>query len=98
MSENTKYYKTRAEAESHREPGEKVWLEAVKGYYNTKPRKIDFWGFEREAPTHFFRYGRMWYTTIKEANENKEEGEKIYFDKDMNAYYNMKPKKSIWIF
>lgn len=98
MTEEIKYYKTWADAELNRKPGEKVWLEPVSGYYNTAPRKKDFWGFAKEAPTNFYRYGRLWYTTIEEASENREEGEKTYYDTGMKMYYNMKPKKSIWNF
>jgi hypothetical protein len=62
------------------------------------PYKIDFWGLDRKPDTHSFRYGRMWYTTIKEARENREEGETTHYDKGMELYYNIKPKKSIWKF
>lgn len=98
MSEERKYYETNTDALLNRKKGDRVYLDPTLGYYLVTPKKIDFWGFDRKPETHFYRYGRMWYTTVKEARENREEGETTYFDKGMELYYNIKPKKSIWNF
>ena len=93
-----KYYKTHTDALSDRKKGDRIYLDPENGYYLVTPQKRKFWDFDEEPKTHFFRYGRMWYTTIKEAGENREEGEKTYFDTGMKMYYNIKPKKSYWNF
>ena len=48
----------------------------------------------------FRRYGRLWYTTKREAKTARRFNERVLFDKGMNAYYIIRPKtkKSIWDF
>ena len=45
----------------------------------------------------FKKYGRTWYTTKKEALENRTKGDRIYHDIGMKSYYLIPPKKkSFW--
>ena len=46
----------------------------------------------------FHRYNRLWYTTKKEAQDARRSDEQMYFDEGMEAYYLIRPKKSIWDF
>ena len=48
--------------------------------------------------TKFFKFGRWWFTTRKEAEKERKHNECIYFDSCQKAYYMRKPKKSIWSF
>ena len=48
--------------------------------------------------TKFHKYGRLWYTTKKEAESARRKNERVYYDEGMKAYYIIRPKKSIWDF
>ena len=99
MSKPEKYYRTHTDALSDRKKGDRIYYDPYKpGYYLTTPKKVDFWGFDKEPPTHFYRYGILWFTTKEEAQENNENNDEICYDKGMKLYYIKKPKKSIWKF
>lgn len=51
-----------------------------------------------ENMTRFYKYGRWWYTTKKEAQDVRRKGERVYSDKGMKAYYIRRPRQSIWQF
>ncbi len=44
----------------------------------------------------FYKYGRWWYSTRTEADDNRNNNEPIFFDSGMNAYYLGRPRKSFW--
>lgn len=47
--------------------------------------------------TKFEKYGRTWYTTRKEVEEDRNSGERVYYDAGMKAYYIVKTeKRSFW--
>jgi hypothetical protein len=48
--------------------------------------------------TKFFKFGRYWFTTRKEAEIERKHGESIFFDSCQEAYYIRKPRKSLWNF
>ena len=48
--------------------------------------------------TKFFKFGRFWFTTRKEVEEERNHGERIFYDKCQEAYYIVKPRKSFWRF
>ncbi len=52
----------------------------------------------KENMSQFYRYGRMWYTSKKEAQDARRYNERVYFDEGMRAYYIIRPKRSFWDF
>ena len=46
--------------------------------------------------TKFFKFGRHWFTTRKEAEEKRKHGESIFYDFCQEAYYIRKSRKSFW--
>lgn len=48
--------------------------------------------------TKFFKFGREWFTTRKEVEEKRKQGESVYYDFCQEAYYIRKTRKSFWSF
>jgi len=47
--------------------------------------------------TRFYKYGRWWYTTRIEAEDARRFNERVYYDREMRAYYIRRPqRKSFW--
>lgn len=55
-------------------------------------------GNQDENMTKYRKYGRMWYTTKKEAEKAQRADEVIRRDDGEKAYYLKKIKKSFWRF
>lgn len=43
--------------------------------------------------TKFYEYDRWWYTKRLEVEEDRQPGEQVWYDKGMEAYYIIIPKK-----
>ena len=44
MPEERKYYATHTDALNDRKKGDRIYLDAEKGYYLVTPQKREFWG------------------------------------------------------